>query len=173
MIREIFAWVIEAAIVVALAYVLVYFLGFRTTVIGRSMEPVLCAQDQILIDRFQYRILDPKQDDIIVFRPNGNEKSHLYVKRVIGVPGDTVQIRGGVLYVNDKPYEGATEYPPIEDSGIADEPIYLNSGEFFVLGDDLDGSEDSRYANIGNINKQYIIGKAWFILSPQSRFGFL
>lgn len=171
--REVVLWVIEIAIVLALAFVLVYFVGLRTGVVGKSMEPTLYASDEILVDRFRYKLVDPKQDDIVVFLPNGNEKSHYYVKRVVAVPGDTVQIKNGKLYINGEEYMGDADFGTIVDAGIADEEIELKADEFFVLGDDPANSEDSRYANIGNINKAYIIGKAWFVISPRSRLGFL
>jgi len=172
-VREVLTWVIEIAIVLVLAFVLVYFVGLRTSVVGRSMEPTLRGTDEILVDRFVYKLMDPRQDDIIVFLPNGNEKSHYYVKRVIAVPGDTVQIDNGTIFVNGKEYQGKLEYEAVTDPGIAGNEIKLGPDEFFVLGDNLDSSEDSRYANIGNINKEYIIGKAWAIIKPRTRMGII
>ena len=109
----------------------------------------------------------------MVFLPNGNEKSHYYVKRVIGVPGDTVQILDGAVYVNGELFEEAVETAAILDAELAAEEIELAEDEYFVLGDNRNNSEDSRYANIGNVKKEYIIGKAWFIVSPFKDFGFL
>ncbi|MBQ6442397.1 MAG: signal peptidase I [Lachnospiraceae bacterium] len=172
-VREVLTWAIEIAIVLALAFVLVYFVGLRTSVIGRSMEPTLRGTDEILVDRFVYKLIDPRRDDIIVFLPNGNEKSHYYVKRVIGVPGDTVRIENGTVYVNGEEYHGELEYEAVTDPGIAEDEITLGADEFFVLGDNLDSSEDSRYANIGNISKDYIIGKAWAIVKPKTRMGII
>lgn len=98
LIKEVVTWAVELAIVLAAAFVLVYFIGLRTSVVGQSMAKTLDAGDEILVNRFIYKVLEPKTGDIIVFLPNGNEKSHYYVKRVIAVPGDTVQIRDGALY---------------------------------------------------------------------------
>lgn len=172
-VREVLTWAIEIAIVLVLAFVLVYFVGLRTSVIGRSMEPTLCGTDEILVDRFVYKLTDPRKDDIIVFLPNGNEKSHYYVKRVIGVPGDTVKIVDGRILVNGEEYKGDLEYEAVTDPGIAEEEITLGTDEFFVLGDNLDSSEDSRYPNIGNISKSYIIGKVWAIVKPRTRMGII
>ena len=108
-----------------------------------------------------------KANDIIVFLPNGNEKSHYYVKRVVAVPGDTVLIKDGALYVNDKLFDEEVEVASMEDAGLAAEEITLGADEFFVLGDNRNNSEDSRYANIGNIKKEHIIGKAWFRMAKQ------
>ena len=137
------------------------------------MAPTLENRQKILINRFIYSITDPKPNDVVVFLPNGNEKSHYYVKRVIGVPGDKVQIKEGMVYVNGEPFEEAVEMPAILDAELAAEEITLGEDEYFVLGDNRNNSEDSRYANIGNIKKEYMIGKAWFIVSPYENFGFI
>ena len=172
-IKEVVTWIIEIAIVLGIAFVFVYYIGLRTSVVGQSMMPVLTNKQEILINRFIYLLTDPKPNDIIVFLPNGNEKSHYYVKRVVGTPGDTVQIKEGIVFVNGEPFEEAGEMDAILDAELAAEEIILAEDEYFVLGDNRNNSEDSRYANIGNVKKQHIIGKAWFIVSPYEDFGFL
>ena len=172
-VKEIFVWMIEILLTVLLAFTFVYFIGLRTSVVGHSMAETLNGGDEILVNRFIYKVTDPKHNDIIVFLPNGNEKSHYYVKRVIAVPGDTVHIQNGTVYVNGEVFEEEVEVSSIEDAGLAAEEITLDSDEYFVLGDNRNNSEDSRYANIGNIKKEYIIGKAWFRVTPFSDFGFI
>ena len=110
---------------------------------------------------------------MIAFLPNGNEKSHYYVRRVVACPGDTIQIKEGVVYVNGEAYQEKITVASIEDAGVASEEIKLGTDEYFVLGDNRNNSEDSRYANIGNIKKEYIIGKVWFRVAPFKDFGFL
>lgn len=171
-VREVFSWMIEILLAIVLAFTFVYFIGLRTSVVGQSMSPTLVSGDEILVNRFVYKVTDPKRGDIIVFLPNGNEKSHYYVKRVIGVPGDTVLIQNGAVYINGEVYKEEIEAAAIEEAGLASEEITLDSDEYFVLGDNRNNSEDSRYANIGNIKKDYIIGKAWFRVAPFSSFGF-
>ncbi len=171
-VREVFSWMIEILLAIVLAFTFVYFIGLRTSVVGQSMSPTLVSGDEILVNRFIYKVTDPKRGDIIVFLPNGNEKSHYYVKRVIGVPGDTVLIQNGAVYINGEVYKEEIEAAAIEEAGLASEEITLDSDEYFVLGDNRNNSEDSRYANIGNIKKDYIIGKAWFRVAPFSSFGF-
>lgn len=173
LIKEVLVWAVELAIVLAAAFVLVYFIGLRTSVVGQSMAKTLDAGDEILVNRFIYKVTEPKTGDIIVFLPNGNEKSHYYVKRVIAVPGDTVQIKAGVLYLNGEEYEEEIDCETIQEAGLAEEEITIGEDEYFVLGDNRNNSEDSRYANIGNVKKEYIIGKAWFIVSPFGKFGFM
>ncbi len=149
------------AVAVFLAFVIVYCVGIKTSVIGDSMSPTLTNGQEILINKLVYAVSSPKRGDVVVFLPNGNENTHYYVKRVIGLPGETVQIKNGRIYINGEPY-GITQYDKIYDAGIAENPITLEKDEYFVLGDNVNSSEDSRSANIGAVHVQDIIGKAWF-----------
>lgn len=171
LVREVLSWIVELVVVIGLAYVLVSFFGIRTNVVGQAMEQTLENDDDILVNKFAYIISKPKQGDVIVFLPNGNKKSHYYVRRVVAVPGDTVQIKDGALYVNDELYKESTDVASMEDAGIASDAVKLEKDEYFVLGDNRNNSEDSRYANIGNIKRDYIIGKAWFRFSGIGSFG--
>lgn len=173
MVKEVIAWMIEIVIVLAIAFVFVYYIGLRTSVVGQSMSPTLENKQEILVNRFLYSVSSPKPNDIVVFLPNGNEKSHYYVKRVIGVPGDAVQIKDGAVYVNGELFEEKVETAAVLDPALAEEKIVLGEDEYFVLGDNRNNSEDSRYANIGNVKKEHIIGKAWFVVSPYEDFGFI
>ena len=173
MAREVFTWVGEIAIAVLIALVLMYFVGYRASVVGQSMLGTLAEGDEVLVNRFVYKLTQPKANDVVVFLPNGNEKSHLYIKRVIGVPGDKVQIKNGAVYVNGELFEEAVDVSAIEHPELAEEEIEVGEDEFFVLGDNRNNSEDSRYANIGNVKKEHIVGKAWFIISPLKSVGFV
>ena len=171
--KEILTWAGEIILIIVIAGILVSFFGVRTTVVGQAMAETLSSGDQILINKFQYVISDPKQGDVVVFLPNGNEKSHYYVRRVIAVPGDTVQIKEGAVYVNEELYMEDIEVSSIEEAGIASEPITLEKGEYFVLGDNRNNSEDSRFANIGNVKEEYMVGKAWFYFRSIGKMGFI
>lgn len=174
LVKEIFSWIFGILASNFLAYVIVYCVGMTTSVIGVSMEPGLYNGQTIFINRFVYRLLSPSEGDVIVFLPNGNQNSHYYVKRVVAVPGDKVQIIDGILYVNSEKAEFSEDYDKMADAGIALNEITLQSGEYFVLGDNRNNSEDSRSANIGVINEKDIIGKAWFHLSGEgSGIGFI
>lgn len=169
--KEIMSWIVEIVIVLFVAFVIIYFFGLRTSVVGQAMSKTLSNGDNILINRFVYIVGDPKQDDVVVFLPNGNEKSHYYVRRVVGLPGDKVQIKDGAVYVNGELYKEQVDVAAIEDAGVASEEIELGDDEYFVLGDNRNNSEDSRYANIGNVKEEYIAGKAWFRISPIGKMG--
>ena len=171
--KEVMSWVIECAIVIFIAYTLVTFFGCRTTVVGNAMNATLTNAEQILVNRFVYNVSSPKQGDVIAFLPNGNEKSHYYVRRVVACPGDTVQINDGKVYVNGEVYQEKIMVASIEDAGVASEEVKVGDDEYFVLGDNRNNSEDSRLANIGNVKKSYIIGKAWFYFKSIGNMGFI
>lgn len=158
---------------VLVAFVLVFSIGMKTSVIGVSMEPALYNGQEILVNRFVYKLLKPKAGDIVVFLPGGNQNSHYYVKRVAAQPGDTVVIREGILYVNDIPYTH-TELDKIADPGILENELTLEADEYFVIGDNINNSEDSRSGNIGPVKADSMIGKVWFhMASSGSGMGFI
>ena len=160
-IHEILDYLIGTIIVVFLAFVLMFFFGTKTSVIGDSMMPALYNGQQILIDKFVYKISSPKRGDVVIFQPNGNENTHYYEKRIIGLPGETVQIVDGYVYINGSKLDEDDTFDLIEDPGIAKDELILQPYEYFVLGDNRNSSEDSRSGNMGPVKKEYIIGKAW------------
>ncbi len=172
-VSEILTTLTGICISIFLAFVLVYFVGIRTTIIGVSMEPTLQNGQEVLINRFAYKLGTPRVGDVVVFLPNGNENAHHYVKRVVACPGDRVQIQEGYMYVNGELQEEYI-YDLIADSGIAENEIRLGEDEFFVIGDNCNSSEDSRSGNIGPIKKEHIEGEAWFrMASGDSSMGLI
>lgn len=162
--KEIFSWILGIFLAIFTAFLVIYCVGMTTSVIGISMKPTLENSEKVMINRLAYRLSSPKQDDVIAFVPKGNMNSHYYIKRVVGTPGDTVQIIDGHLYINQELYDGEEKYDEIAQAGIAANEITLGKGEYFVLGDNRNNSEDSRSANIGLIKKKDIIGKVWLHL---------
>lgn len=161
-------------VAIFLAVALTWFVGMRTSVIGDSMEPALSSGQEILINRFQYKLSSPKRGDVVVFLPNGNQNTHYYVKRIIALPGETIQIINGKVYINGELSEDDERFDKIIDPGIAGNEITLEGNEYFVLGDNRNSSEDSRSGNIGPIDKSNIIGKAWFHLKDaEGKIGFI
>lgn len=163
-VKEVFSWFFWIFASMLLAVVIVFCIGMKTSVIGPSMEPSLYNGQKIFLNRLIYKVASPRGGDVIVFLPNGNEKSHYYVKRVVGVPGDTLYIKNGLLYVNEETVE---EYfnDRIAEPGLLESEVTLGEDEYFVIGDNCNNSEDSRSANIGSVRKSYIIGKAWMKLA--------
>ena len=170
-IKSVLLWIFEILVVVLAAFVLVLFFGQIRTNTGQSMEVTLSDGDHVLIDTLSYRIGSPKRNDIIAFKPNGSNTSHTYIKRVIGLPGESIQIRDGMIYINGKVYLEKTDYPAITNPGLASEEIKLGVTEYFVLGDNRNNSEDSRYADVGLVDADYIEGRVWLRILPSDSFG--
>ncbi len=166
-IKDVLEVFIGSVAAVFLAVVIIYSVGMRTSVIGDSMEPALWNGQEILINRMGYKLSTPKRGDVIVFLPNGNENAHYYVKRVIGLPGEKVLIENGNVYIDGQLLEEDDTYDKISDAGIAQTEMELGNDEYFVLGDNRNSSEDSRSGNIGPVNKDTIIGKAWFHMATE------
>ncbi len=162
MVREFFAVLFYCFAAVLLAVVIVFLVGMKVSVIGVSMEPALYNGQEVLINRFVYKLFSPERGDIVAFLPNGNKNSHYYLKRVVGLPGEKVQIIGGYVYVNGILLDEDESFDKIADAGLAENEIVLGLDEYFVLGDNRNSSEDSRSGNIGPVNKKLIEGKAWF-----------
>ena len=159
--KEIWSYIFLITATILVSFVLVFSVGMKTSVIGVSMEPALYNGQEILVNRFGYKLFSPKAGDVVVFLPGGNQNSHYYVKRVAAEPGDTVVIREGVLYVNSVPYTKA-ELDKIADPGILENELTLEKDEYFVIGDNINNSEDSRSGNIGPVKADSIIGKVSF-----------
>nr|WP_191383953.1 signal peptidase I [uncultured Lachnoclostridium sp.] len=171
MLKPVAVWAGKIAVVCLFAFVFVWYFGQRVAVVGDSMSPILSNGDVTLVNRIVYDATAPKRGDIIVFKPKGNENSHYYIKRIIGLPGETVQILEGEIYIDGEKLEEDYGVSEITDPGIAAEEIELAGDEFFVLGDDRENSEDSRMADVGAVKRSYIYGKVWFIVSPWEDFG--
>ena len=167
MLYEILQWVFLVFAAVFVAVAIVYAFGIKTSVIGESMEPTLSNGQEVYINKVAYQFTAPKQGDVVVFRPNGNEKAHFSIKRVVATPGDTIQIVNGKVYVNGAVYAQDIA-DDTQDAGVAKDEITLLADEYFVLGDNRNNSEDSRSANIGNISREMIEGKAWYRLKGKN-----
>lgn len=173
--REVLSWVFYLVFVVALTYVIITFVGQRTVVDGWSMDPTLKDGDNLIVEKLSYRFSDPKRFDVIVFPPQGAPNEH-YIKRIIGLPGETVRIdEEGTIYINGEVLEEDAEYgfETIQDPGRAIEEITLAEDEYFVLGDNRNNSTDSRTEKVGNVKRSTITGRAWVRIWPLSDFGVL
>ncbi len=155
-----------------LGYFLVAFVVQRADVHGDSMEPALSSGDVLLVDKLTPRFTGYKRFDVVVFRYRYRENQY-YIKRIVGLPGETVQIMDGHVLVDGVILEEDLGLEPIEKAKRASEPIVLGEGEYFVLGDNRNHSSDSRDSDIGNLTEDVMLGRAVLRIWPLSKAGLL
>ena len=168
--KELMGWIVYIVIIVGLAWLIITFVGQRTQVSGSSMETTLSDGDQLIVDKISYRFRDPKRYDIVVF-PYQYEENTYYIKRIIGLPGETVQVIDGYVYIDGEQLDEHYGNEVMLDPGIAEDPVTLGDDEYFVLGDNRNNSQDSRAANGGGIHRKDLLGRAWIRIWPLSGFG--
>ncbi len=172
-VKELLGLIIYIGIVVLFCYLIITFVGCRSKVDGNSMNPTLNNGDNLWISKISYTVGDPKRFDVIVFNYDENTT---YVKRIIGLPGETVLIDElGNIYINGEVLSENYGKERISRNklGRASQPVLLGSDEYFVLGDNRNNSSDSRYSDVGNIKRKEIVGKAVFRIFPFNAFGFV
>lgn len=163
LLRKAVCWIVDIIVVVFIARFLIYGVGSQIVISGHSMLPSLKSEDVVLMDRLSYDFGSPKRFDVIAFQRDDDK---INVKRVIGLPGETVQIKNGTVYIDDQLLETENDLNRVSLAGLAENPVKLADNEYFVLGDNREGSEDSRFTNIGNVKKKQILGKVWLKLYP-------
>lgn len=169
-IKELLNWLLVVFIAIVCGYFIVTFCFQSIYVVGPSMNNTLEDEDRVIINKLAYVFSDIERYDIVAFK-KFNDDSYYDIKRVIGLPDETIQIKDGRIFVNgnqllDMPYEDI-----ILTYGIANEEITLGKEEYFVLGDNVNNSEDSRFITIGNVSEGEIKGKVIYILSPKDKRG--
>lgn len=169
--RELGGWILYILIIIGLTYLIITFVGQRTRVSGSSMETTLHNGDNLIVDKLSYRFRDPKRYDIIVF-PYKYEENTYYIKRIIGMPGETLQIKDGYVYIDgEKLTSDIYGNELIEDPQTAEEPVTLGEDEYFVMGDNRNHSMDSRDPSVGVLKKSDLMGRAWVRIYPFNNVG--
>lgn len=168
---------VETSLVLLVALIIslliVTFVGQRTVVDGESMESTLYHGDNLIVDKLTYHFRDPERFEVVVFPAHYDQHTYL-VKRVIGLPGETVYIdEEGNIYINDELLEEDFGKEVILSAGNAREPLTLGENEYFVLGDNRNHSLDSRDYMVGNVQRDEIIGRAWVRVYPFENMCFI
>ena len=171
MLRTILGYILYILVIIGLTWMIVTFVGQRTRVSGQSMETTLQDGDNLIVDKISYRFHDPSRYDIIVF-PYKYEENTFYIKRIIGLPGEIVQVKDGYTYINGKKLTSDIYGREVMDEpGIAEEPIKLGSDEYFVLGDNRNHSQDSRDPYVGVLKRSDLLGRAFIRIYPLNKCG--
>lgn len=170
--KELVSTGVYLLVVVALTFLFVQYVGQRTHVNGDSMNNTLENGDNLIVDKISYRFKEPERFDIIVF-PYQYQENTYYIKRIIGLPGETVQIEDGTIYVDGEVLEESYGKETMRSAGIASQPIELGEDEYFVLGDNRNNSSDSRDPSVGKIKGDDIVGRAFIRIWPFEKFGIL
>ena len=163
--KELLGWIVYIAVIIGLTWLIITFVGQRTRVSGHSMEATLHDGDNLIVDKLSYRFRDPKRFEIIVF-PYRHKENTYYIKRIIGLPGETVQVKDGYVYIDGEKLDENYGLEVMEDAGIAAEPIELGEDEYFVLGDNRNHSSDSRDPSVGILHRDELIGRAGIRIWP-------
>lgn len=173
-IKECIIWFAEIAIVVLFAYFLVHFCFKKTSTIGSTMEPTLYNGEEVLINTKAYMVFSPHREDVIAFydkegASDEGEEPLIAFRRIIGLPGEKIQIKDGKIWINREEWTESYTYLPMNSAGIAEQEITLDDEEYFVLCDSRIDVDDSRNASFGMVKESQIIGKVSFQLEPFSR----
>ena len=168
-----FFWIFEIIVVLIFSVVVAIFFFQSVTMKESSMEPTLSAGNQVFINRLAYKLSEPERGELIIFKTSEADDAALHIKRVVGLPGETIQIKEGRILIDGETYKEDKDFPAISNPGMAEDSVRLSAGEFFVLGDNRNNSEDSRHGDIGKVQKKYIVGKPWFVYLPFGKLGFL
>ena len=171
--KEILSMILYLVVIFVAVYLIITYVGQRTQVNGDSMEPTLSHEDNLIMDKLSYHFRDPERYEVVIF-PCPTEPETYFIKRVIGLPGETVQIMDGVVYINGELLDSDIYgIDIIEEEGIAETPIALGEDEYFVLGDNRPVSRDSRYEDVGPIHRDTIEGRAWVRIYPFNKIGWV
>ena len=156
-VKEVIGTILYLVILCTIVYFILHYVGQRTVVRGDSMDTTLSDGQNLIMDKLSYRFHEPERYDIVIFPgPEEYGEHPYYIKRIIGLPGETVQIKKGKVYINGKKLKS---------------DIYGIKDEYFCLGDNRPVSYDSRYEEVGPVHRSQIIGKVWIRIWPLNKFG--
>lgn len=161
-VKELFSWVMVVVCAFVLAFVITHYVIIKAEVPTGSMIPTIQIDDRLIGNRLAYLFSSPKRGDIVIF-PYPDNEQEIYIKRVIGLPGETIEIVDGVLYIDGAVYEEDYLNEPMEGSFG---PFTVPEGHYFMMGDNRNHSWDSRYWTNHYVAKNKILGKAWLRYEP-------
>ena len=172
LVNNIIEWLLSIALAILVFLVMRTFVFRVAQVTGFSMEPTLTDGDFVLLNRFNYLFSSPRVGDIIAFPPYEDRPYRFYIKRIVALPGDVVDLVDMQFVINGEVLEDDFSYEPILGFiGAIDFPHEVEEGRFFVLGDNRNGSMDSRFASVGTIPAEAMVGRVSLRIWPRGRIG--
>ena len=169
--RSVTEGIVYVLLLVCVMFVVPRYVVQRTIIDGSSMENTFQDGDQLLVEKVTRYFTEFERFDIVVFQPDERGEGDQFIKRIIGLPGETVQIVEGQIFVNGELLPESFGKMPIVNAGIAAEPITLGEDEYFVLGDNREISLDSRYESVGAVHHSQMEGRVILQIYPFSAFG--
>lgn len=170
---DILKWIIDIIAVVAAGIFFIMYMCDTADMVGNSMAPILNNADRVLINKISYSIGSPGRFDVIVYEDEDGKQT---IKRIIGLPGEKIKIENSKIYIKNSDGETVLQDKYFKDKfepGYVSEYVEIPMGQYFVMGDSRNVSEDSRFEYVGNIKEENILGKAWLIFAPFNRINFV
>lgn len=176
--KELLWFLLAAAIVILCAWLIVRFALKKANVIGSAMETTLYNGEDVIVNKMSYLIFSPRRESVIAFYPEQEEEeeeiyddSSILIRRIIGLPGETIRIIDGKIYINNEQLAEKYNFGEMVSAGIANSEIELGEDEYFVLSDNRNDMDDSRNAAFTKVKKENMIGKVILKLYPLSLIG--
>ena len=168
--KAILPWIFQIAVVLALAAMMSIFFCQSVIMQESSMEPSIETGQHLLMNKVTYKFKEPQRGDVIAFKKDGKEHSSIHVKRIIGLPGEKIQIKDGKVYINDS--ETPLDEPYLPETPEGDYgPYYVPEDSYFMLGDNRNWSKDSRFWQNTYVKKEKVLAKAIFRYYPFNKIG--
>lgn len=164
-------FLIFLVIVVVFVLIIRGYVGGIVVIQGESMNPTLMNNDIVVVEKISYRMNEPERNDIVVVNTDELGTKMQYVKRIIGLPGETIRIKKGKVFINGKELDEIQNFDLIEDGGMAREKVSLGQDEYFLMGDNRNNSKDSRNVELGIVKKEQMEGKVFVRIYPFSKIG--
>ncbi len=164
-------WFMDVLLVLSLATFLIYMLGQHIEMDGNSMQPSIENGETVLLNRFPKAFQRIKRLSVIAYTSENGDRT--YLKRVVGLPGETVEIRDELIYINGEPLAVEGLFSSLSSGGLASVPVVLGKNEYFVMGERTDASLDSRFSDLGNLSGKRVLGTVWLRISPFKKIGII
>ena len=171
LVNNIIEWLLSIALAIVVFFVVRTFIFRVAQVTGNSMEPTLAHGDMVLLNRFNFFFSVPRVGDIVAFPPYEDDPSRFYIKRIVAIPGDIVDLVDNAFFINGVLLDDDFSYEPIISFGDVHFPLMVEDGRYFVLGDNRNGSMDSRFANVGTVPAEIMVGRVSLRIWPRDRLG--